>query len=132
MIKSVEESTADVAFIVSDAMTATLEGREIHPVCSTFWLVYYAEVACRRALEPFLEIGEDAVGTGISIQHHAMAAIGAQIRIRSKVTVVQGRLVRCEYQAWSENTNTLLAEGIQDQLVLRTEVLASKVAAAVR
>lgn len=125
-------AVATVEFIVSSEMTARLDGIEIHPVCSTFWMVYYSEVASRRAIEPFFDNNEDAVGAGIYLTHRAMAAVGATIVVSARVKHVEGHLVSCTIEARSKNTNTLLAEGIQNQVVLRTEVIQSKVAKAVR
>lgn len=132
MLQTVNHGESTIEFEVLPSMTATLEGKEIHAVCSTFWLVYYAEVASRRAIERFFEEGENAVGASVALTHLAMAAVGATVVLTARVTDVQGRRVRCSFAAYAKNTNTLLAEGIQDQVVMRTEVLISKVAAAVR
>lgn len=69
--------TGTVEVCVTPQMTAVLEGREIHPVCSTFWLAYYAEVAARRAIEPYLGADDDAVGSIVEIRHQRMALSGA-------------------------------------------------------
>lgn len=124
--------TATVEFTVNADMTARLEGIEIHRVCSTFWMVYYAEVAARKAIEPFFDSNEDAVGAGICLTHRAMAAVGAIIVVSARVLSIEGHLVTCTIEARSKNTNTLLAEGIQNQVVMRTEIVQSKVANAVR
>lgn len=132
MQSAVAASVGEVSFVVKPEMTAVLDGKEIHQVCSTFWMVYYAEVAARRAIEPFFDPGENAVGALIELRHKAMAGVGAHVLVRAVVSEVDGKRIRCNVSAVAINTNTLLAEGIQDQVVMRTEVLASKVAAAVR
>lgn len=132
MRPEVATARASVQFVVTPDKTAILDNKEIHAVCSTFWLVYYAEVAARRAIEPFFQDDENAVGVMVSIKHLAMAAVGATIIVEAVVSEVRGNRIRCTISALATNKNTLLAEGIQDQLVMRTEVLASKVAAAAR
>ncbi len=121
-----------VRFIVQDNMVAELDGKLIHPVCSTYWLVYYAEVAARRAIEPFFDDNENAVGAGIELQHKAMAAPGCEVDVTAEVVHIQGNRIRCTFTVTATKTNTLLAEGIQDQVVMRTEVLSSRIRAAVR
>jgi predicted thioesterase len=132
MKDGLDKGLAQAEFVVTDEMVATLDGRLLHPVCSTFWMVYFAEVAARRAIEPFFEEGEDAVGSLIELRHLAMAAVGAHVLVSAQVREITGNRIRCDVRAISVNKNTLLAEGIQDQVVMRTEVLASKIAAAVR
>ncbi|MCO6465549.1 MAG: hypothetical protein J5I53_02940 [Bradyrhizobiaceae bacterium] len=132
MHPNVAFSVGVVEFTVTAEMTAQLDGREIHPVCSTFWMVYYAEVAARRAIEQHFAEGEDAVGAAIQLNHRAMCGVEADVVVEARVVQIEGNRIRCSIKATAKNTNTLLAEGIQDQVVMRTEVLASKIAAAVR
>lgn len=130
MKTGVENSTGVVDVIVTPEMTAQLDGREIHPVYSTFWLAYHAEVAARRAIEPFFEDGENAVGAELHIKHLAMTSIGAKVRISARVTSVRGPVITCAIEARVGNKNTLVAEGIQVQVCVADALLRVKVAGA--
>jgi predicted thioesterase len=132
MKPGIENGVGMVEVEVTDKMVARLDEKLIHPVYSTFWLAYHAEVASRRAIEPFFEEGEDAVGAEISLKHHAMAGIGARILIRASVSDISNGRIRCVINATSSNTQTLLADGYQDQVVLKKEVVKEKVLQAVR
>lgn len=132
MKPGVETSVGVYEFTVTDEMTARLDDLVLHPVYATFWCGYHAEVASRLAIEPYFEDGENAVGTALCLKHLAMASVGAEIRVEARVTSVEGRRIRCDVTVMAIKTKTLLAEGYQDQVVLRTEVLAEKVANAVR
>lgn len=132
MKTGIENAVGIVEVEVTDEMVARLDGKLIHPVYSTFWLAYHAEVAARRAIEPFFEEGDDAVGAEVSLKHHAMAGIGARILIRASVTSVNNGRIRCAINATSRNTQTLLAEGYQDQVVLKEDVVKEKVSQAVK
>lgn len=116
MTSDVQSSSAEIEFEVTPAMTATLDGREIHRVYSTFWLAYHAEVAARRAIEPYFDDGENAVGGELSLRHEAMAAVGDRVRIRAVVTEVTQRKVVCSIEAFSQWRR--IATGHQVQIVL--------------
>lgn len=45
-----------LSIAITEEMTAILDNQQIHPVYSTFWLVYHAELASRKAIEPFLNL----------------------------------------------------------------------------
>lgn len=116
MKSDVQHAVAEVEIEVTPAMTAALDGREIHSVYSTFWLAYHAEVAARRAIEPHFERGENAVGGELCIRHEAMAAVGDRVRIRAAVTEVKGKKILCSIQAFSQRRR--IATGHQVQIVL--------------
>lgn len=118
-------STATLCITVDEHMTATLDGVEIHPVYSTFWLAYHAEVAARRALEPYFDDGENAIGSAIELRHKGMTPIGATVVINATVTAVNGRRILCSITA--KNEHTLVAEGIQEQVVMTTRELERRV-----
>lgn len=121
MKPDVQHAEAEVRIEVTPAMTATLDGREIHRVYSTFWLAYHAEVAARRAIEPYFEHGENAVGGELSIRHEAMAAVGDLVRVRAVVAEVTGRKITCSIHAFSQRRR--IATGHQVQIVLpQTEI----------
>ncbi len=132
MKPGVETSVGVFEFTVTDEMTARLGELVLHPVYATFWCGYHAEVASRLAIEPYFEDHENAVGTALCLRHLAMAAVGAEIRVEARVSQVEGRRIRCDVAVMAVKTQTLLAEGYQDQVVLRTGVLEEKLANAVR
>jgi len=121
-----------VDIVVGPEMTATLDERPIHPVYSTFWLAYHAEVAARRAIEPFFEPGENAVGVSVHIDHEAMAAVGSSVRITATVNEVKGRYIGCTIEAVVLPSGTRIATGTQGQVVLADAVLKEKVRQAIR
>lgn len=104
---------------VTADMCATLDGTPIHPVYSSFWLAYHAEVAARRAIEEFFDAGENAVGGEISIRHEAMCAVGDRVRVEAIVTEVRDRFIRCSIEAFSSSRR--IATGHQVQIVLKQE-----------
>ncbi len=128
----IEHGMGVVDITVTPLMTATLDERPIHPVYSTFWLAYHAEVAARRAIEPYFEDGDNAVGVSVSVDHKAMAAVGANVRITARVTEVRGRYIGCTIEAVVMPSGTVIATGSQGQIVLPDLVLKEKAASALR
>ncbi len=116
MKTEVRTSSAEIEIEVTPSMTAALDGREIHRVYSTFWLAYHAEVAARRAIEPYFDEGENAVGGEVCVRHEAMAAVGDYVRVRAVVTEVKERKIVCSIEAFSRRGR--IATGHQVQIVL--------------
>lgn len=132
MKPGIETAMAHIDIVVTDEMVARLDDRILHPVYSTFWLGYHAEVAARRAIEPFFDDGENACGTGLSLVHKAMAAVGAHVRLEARVTSVTSNRIVCTIVARINGTDICLATGTQEQAVLPTERLARLAEAAHR
>lgn len=116
MRPEVERSTAVFECTVTPDMCATLDGVAIHPVYSTFWLAYHAEVAARRAIEGYFDEGENAVGGEVCIRHEGMCAIGDHVRVEARVTNVREKMITCSIEAFSSTRR--IASGHQVQIVL--------------
>ncbi|MBI3258695.1 MAG: thioesterase [Ignavibacteriae bacterium] len=111
---------------VTEEMTATLNGRLLHPVYSTFWMAYHSEVAARLAIEPYFQEGENAVGGVVEVKHEAMAAIGDTVRICAQVTEIKGRKIVCEIEVFSKSRR--IGTGRQVQITMANEEIERLVA----
>ena len=103
MKKDIIGKEYSLSFTVQSDMTATLDGTEIHPVCSTVTMVYYAEVAARRVIEPFFETGDQAIGGGINLKHTGMAARGEKVEVNARIISFDGRILVCEIESTVNN-----------------------------
>ncbi len=119
MKASVNSSFGVFECVVREDMCAHLDGTPIHPVYSTFWLGYHAEVAARRAIENHFEQGENAVGGELGLRHEAMCAVGDRVRIEARVVEVRGAIIRCTIEAFSSKRR--IAIGHQTQIVMSQE-----------
>ena len=128
MNADVHHSVGRFECVVTPEMCATLDGNAIHPVYSTFWLCYHAEVAARRAIEAFFEDGENAIGGDLAVRHEAMCAVGDTVRIEATVIEVTARKIVCRIEAWSSRRR--IASGHQTQILLRQETIDKLVAEA--
>lgn len=118
MKPGIESAVGLLEISVTQEMTAVLDHREIHPVYSTFWACHHCEVAARRAIEPYFDIGENAVGSSLSIRHKAMAAVGAELLVTAHVEQINGNRIVCRVQVLTRHSKHVLAEGTQEQVVL--------------
>ncbi len=112
----------ELQFIVTSDMCPHFDGVPVHPVCATWTLVHYLELAGRRVLEPHLDPHEEGLGIHISIDHHSPAVIGSTVRAAALAVEVSARRLVCEVQAYAGAR--LLADGRFVQAVLPKEKLA--------
>ncbi len=128
MRPAVRSSTATIVITVTPDMVASLDGRTIHRLYSTFWLAYHAEVAARKAIEPFFDDGENAIGAAIALEHCSMCPIGARVEITATVIEQHKNRIVCSIVAQTQSA--VIARGTQTQIVLPAEQITEKIAAA--
>ena len=123
MKKDIIGKEYSLTFTVQSDMTATLDGTEIHPVCSTVTMVYYAELAARKVIEPLFDTGDQAIGGGINLKHTGMAALGEKIEVNARIISFDGRILVCEIESTVNNGEIILCKGTQTQVVLQQEII---------
>lgn len=126
----VENGLGELEVVVTAEMTAQLDGKEIHAVYSTFWAAKHAETAARRAIEPFFEGSDNAVGSELTINHVRMAAVGTTLLITARVASVDKQRITCVYEIRDSKTGMLIANGRQVQVVLQQQQINALVSAA--
>jgi fluoroacetyl-CoA thioesterase len=77
---------ASLEVTVTEEMLVNLEGRRIHPLYATAWMVRHMEEAGRRLIEPHLRGGEDATGYAVSVVHERPARRGDRLTISARAT----------------------------------------------
>lgn len=70
------------------------------PVFATPVLLWLAEVAAMRAIDPALDPGEMSVGTAHDSKHLRPSLVGAQVQIHAECIAVTGRRVTFSVTAW--------------------------------
>lgn len=97
------------------------------PVFSTPNMILMMERAARRAIEPFLETGEESVGAAVNIEHLAGTPIGSQVRAVAKVTNIEKRLIDFEITAF--DAHEMIGRGTHRRAVVLLEKVAAKMSA---
>ena len=85
---------------VDSSMVITLGGDSRATVFSTPNMIMLMERAAREALRPYLEPGEESVGTEVQIQHVGGAGIGAVVHGQARVRGIEGKRIFFEVTAW--------------------------------
>ncbi|MCC5948468.1 MAG: hypothetical protein JJT89_08430 [Nitriliruptoraceae bacterium] len=111
-------ATDTLEVTVDAAMTARVDGRELHPVYGTVPLVADIERLCRRILEPHLEDGEEAVGGRLELLHRAPVPVGETVRIDATVASVGPSGLTCEFTA--RHAGAIVARGSFEQRLVQT------------
>jgi fluoroacetyl-CoA thioesterase len=111
-------ATYSRSIVVEPKQCAFLDGELLHPVLSTYAIAYLAEVCARKALEPYFEQHEDAVGSMVQVHHHAMAVIGTTVQLTATVTLIHNNRVTCSVSAVAVKSGVRVATCLQEQVVL--------------
>lgn len=85
---------------VDSSMVITLGGDPRATVFSTPNMIMLMERSAREALRPYLETGEESVGTDVQIQHVSGAGIGSVVRGEARVTGIDAKRIHFDVSAW--------------------------------
>ncbi|MBX6349895.1 MAG: hypothetical protein IRZ11_00095 [Clostridia bacterium] len=117
---------AEVRFEVRPGMEAAFDGRVVHRVLATWWLVHYMEYAARRVLEPYLAEDEEGAGVGINVRHLGPAPVGERVRVVARATQMEGQKLVCS--VFAECSRGPVGEGVVYQAVWPKGALAERMA----
>ncbi|MDQ0416648.1 putative thioesterase [Croceifilum oryzae] len=109
---------------VSPDMTASFDGRLIHPVLSTVAMVYHMEWVGRLIIEPYLEEGEEGIGAEIQVKHCLPAPVGVDVVFEAEVVDLTERQVTCRVTA--SHGHGVVGEGVFVQRIVSKEKLYGK------
>ena len=121
---------ARLEVVVTEAMTVDFEelGR-VHPVYATYSLCKHMEEAGRKIILPFLDVGENGIGSAVSARHLAPAVVGQRLVVVAEHVATEGNRVHARCRATNE-AGALIGEGETEQTILPRESIAARIAAA--
>ena len=109
---------------VTDEMTVRFaELGPVHPVYATYWLARHFEEAGRKLILPFLEEGEEGIGTQLEVFHTASALPGMTVTVTATFTRLEGRRIHADLFAVNE-LGDVVGHGTTTQVVTAGERLA--------
>ncbi|MCX8087924.1 MAG: thioesterase family protein [Meiothermus ruber] len=109
--------------VVTDEMTVDFEHPDdpqlgkLHPVYATYWMAKHMELAGRKIILPFLEEGEEGIGSKVSVDHLASALPGMKVRIVAEHLRTEGNRVHAQCTAWNE-LGDQIGVGYTEQVIL--------------
>ena len=120
--------TPDVAIALGsppyDSAGATARAASPATVFATPYMIQLMEHAARKAVEPYLEPGEETVGAEVNIRHLAPTPLGQTVRAIARVTAVEGRAIRYDVEAFDETQK--IGEGTHVRYAISLERFAKK------
>lgn len=120
--------TSTLEIIVTDEMTVNFdELGKLHPVYATYQIAKHFEEVGRKVLLPHLEVGEEGIGTAVSVEHLAPALIGMKVILTAVFDRIEGRKLFVKTTATNE-LGDLIATGTTVQAVLAPEKIESSFA----
>lgn len=108
--------TAEIEITVADRMRAQFDDGLVHEIYSTSSLVHHMEWVARKAILPFLEEHEEAMGCHVDVAHLKPTLIGMKVQIRATVSEVLKNKIVCDVEAF--NGLGKIAKGYVTQAVL--------------
>lgn len=109
--------------VVTDEMTVDFEHPDdpklgkLHPVYATYWMAKHMELAGRKIILPFLEEGEEGIGSAVNVNHLASALPGMSIKVVAEHTRTEGNRIFASMKAWNA-LGDLIGEGSTEQVIL--------------
>ena len=113
--------------VVTGELAVNFMGVEGARVFGTPHMIAYMERTCRNAVMPFLEPGQDTVGTHVDVYHLAATPMGMLVNLRAEVTSVEDRRVNFKVQAFDEKDK--IGEGTHQRAIVNVERFAARVQA---
>lgn len=89
------------------------------PVLATPWLLYVMETAAYELIRPHLDAGEASVGVGFEFEHLAATPAGDTVVATARVTAVEGRRIRLEFEA--RDSHEVVARGKHLRAVIQID-----------
>jgi fluoroacetyl-CoA thioesterase len=81
------------AVVRHEDLASTFKDATLPPVLSTPVMIKFMENAALRAIRPYLDAKETALGTAINVRHLAATPVGRRVRAEAEVTEVDGNRV---------------------------------------
>lgn len=117
-----------VGVVVTEEMTVDFsELGRVHPVYATYWMAKHMEEAGRKIILPFLEDGDEGIGSAVSVQHLGPALVGMRVEIVARHVRTEGPRIFVECNALSE-LGDLIGTGSTEQFVLAAPDLEARFA----
>jgi predicted thioesterase len=89
----------------------------VHPVYATYAMAKHFEEAGRKLLLRFLEPGEAAIGSALSVEHLAPSRVGEAVRVTARCAEQRGNRLTCSCTA-TDAEGRLVGRGTTVQAVL--------------
>ena len=110
--------------VVTDDLTARHVGSGTVSVLATPMMIALMEKTCLQSVRPFLEEGQDTVGTRVDVSHTAATPVGMTVRCTSELIEIDRR--RLLFRVTARDDAGVVGEGTHERFVIDIEKFQAK------
>ena len=111
--------TGKQTIVVEKPMTAEVVGSGQLPVFATPCMIALMENTASGSVAPYLEEGQDTVGTCVRVEHVSATPVGMTVTCETKLTEIDGRRLIFQVKACDEAG--LIGEGIHERTIINVQ-----------
>ena len=101
---------------VTHEVTAAALGSGTQEVLATPYMIAMMEGSALRSVRPYLEDGQDTVGTLVNVKHLSATPVGADVRAESELVELDRRRLTFAVRAWCGDE--LIGEGVHERFII--------------
>ena len=102
--------------LVTEDMTARNVGSGTVAVLATPMMIALMEKTCLQSVRPFLEEGQDTVGTRVDVTHSAATPVGMTVRCESELVEIDRR--RLVFRVTARDDAGVVGEGMHERFII--------------
>ncbi len=110
---------------VSESLTASHIGSGTVRVLATPMMIALMEMCCRKTAKPYLEEGQETVGTHVNVSHVSATPVGMEVRVECELVEIDRRKLTFKVAGYDERG--LIGEGLHERCIIDVEKFSAKV-----
>lgn len=110
--------------LVTKQLSALHIGSGTVPVLATPMMIALMERTCRMSVKPYLEDGQETVGTHVDVSHIAATPLGMTVRCESELVEIDRR--RLVFRVSVSDAAGLVGEGTHERFIIDEDKFAAK------
>lgn len=109
---------------VTEEMSASHIGSGTVLVLATPMMILLMERTCRLSVKPYLEDGEETVGTQVNVHHGAAVPVGRTVSCETEIIEIDRR--RIVFKVAVYDGDTLVGDGTHERFVINVQKFREK------
>lgn len=110
--------------IVTEEKTAISMGSGTLSVFATPAMIALIEETAWRSVAPYLEDGQDTVGTSLTVKHIAPTPLNMKVRCETELVAVDGRRLAFDANVYDETG--LIGSGLHERFIITSDKFQAK------
>ncbi len=110
---------------VSESLTASHIGSGTVRVLATPMMIALMEMCSMKTVKPYLEEGQDTVGTHVNVSHVSATPVGMEVRFECELIEIDRRRLAFKVAAYDQRG--LIGEGTHERFIIDVAKFSAKV-----